>query len=113
MGANSVGDRADAKRVCDAVSPPLKRFCGSSRLTRPFQTFRDIRREAYVKAEYLVDESWPFEEERPSSDALLVPAFVFTHSFHFPRHSVAQSTPTIAHEMLWRCADNGVLQPLC
>lgn len=111
MISEPVSDRPVAERSRGIVLPPRKRFRGSTNLTRPFQTFRAMRKDAYDKAEYTVDESWPFEEERSASDALLVPAFVFTHSFHHTKGSANQSPPVVAHEMLWRCAGNGVLQP--
>lgn len=89
------------------LEPPCKRFRGASSLKQPFLTFRDIRKDAYRKAEYLVDESWPFEEERPSSDSLLVPAFVLTNSLHFAKSVPAQPAHTITQELLWRCAKDG------
>lgn len=88
--------------------PPAKRVRGANELIRPFETFRDIRQDAIRKSGYQVDESWLFEEERSPSDRLLVPAFVFTHSFHFTRTSATLAMPYITHEMLWRCSADGV-----
>jgi hypothetical protein len=67
----------------------------------PRSTYYEILANAYDATEYDVDRSVLYEEHHPTSDAVLVPAFVNWNTSAPPARGLP-SPNTITQEFLWR-----------